>query len=318
MVSYTIKRLGIAVVIIVCAVVALFAMIHMVPGNPVNVMLGPRATPAMKELLSAKLHLNEPFYLQIYYFLSGLLQGDLGADLASERPVLDMLLERAPNTFFLVFASLLISLMGIPIGVFAAVRRDGLFDRLSGIILVSFIAVPSIVVGLYLILIFAVQLQWLPAIGVGEGLWGTIQHLILPSVAIGVGWVGYIARLVRSSMLDVLTQNHVRMARSFGLTEAKIVRRYALRIALPPVVTVLGVGISYIISTAVVVEIIFARPGIGKMMYDAVISRNYPVVMGSVLFSTIFIVVATTASDLINWFIDPRVRSSSSAGGAAA
>jgi peptide/nickel transport system permease protein len=318
LIPYAIRRLATAALIIVLAVVVLFCMIHMVPGNPANVLLGPRATPEMKAILAARLHLDQPMYWQIYYFVVGLLHGDLGLDLVSQRPVLTMLLERAPSTIQLVLSSLLISLLGIPIGVYAAIQRDRLFDHLSGVVSVALLAVPSIVVALYLILIFAVSLKWLPAIAVGEGFWGTIRHLILPSVAIGVGWIGYVARLVRSSMIEALHQNHVRTARSFGLAEGRIVRRYALRIALPPTLTILGVGISYMLSTAVIIEVIFARPGIGKMMFDGVISRNYPVVMGAVLFSTIVIVLATTITDVMNAILDPRVRSASKLQGAAA
>jgi peptide/nickel transport system permease protein len=317
LIAYTLKRLAAAGLIILLAATVLFCMIHLVPGNPLNVLLGPRATPEMKASLSERLHLDRPIYAQIYYFLRGVLRGDLGLDMVSQRPVLTMLLERAPSTILLVFSSLLVSLLGIPIGVYAAIRRGGLFDQLSGVFSVAFLAVPPIVVALYLILIFAVALRWLPAIGIGEGFWSTVRNLILPSAAIGVGWIGYIARLVRSSMIEVLSQNHVRMARSFGIAESRVVRRYALRIALPPTLTILGVGVSYMLSTAVIVEIIFARPGIGKLMFEAVISRNYPVVMGTVMFSTILIVLATMVSDILNWILDPRVRSGADEPGAA-
>ena len=173
---------------------------------------------------------------------------------------------------------------------------------------VSIIAVPPIVIGLYLILVFAIQLRWLPAIGAGEGFWAVIKHLILPTLAIGLTWIGYVSRLVRASVIEVLMQNHVKTARAFGIPENKILRRYVLRVALPATVTVLGVSIGFILSTAVIVEILFSRPGIGKLTYDAVISRNYPVVMGAVLSSTVFIVVATTLSDLLNVMLDPRSR----------
>jgi peptide/nickel transport system permease protein len=271
-------------------------------------MLGPRATPELKEALRERLHLNDAFIVQVYYFFSGLMQGDLGVDLTSNRPVLGILIEQAPFTASLVASTLLVTLLGIPIGTYAAVHRDGFFDKASGVVSVSLIAVPPIVIGLYLILFFSVSLQLLPAIGAGEGFWEILLHLVLPTLAIGLTWIGYVSRLVRASMIEVLGQNHVKTARAFGIPNQRILRAYVLRVALPATITVLGVSIGFILSSAVIVEIVFSRPGIGKLMYDAVISRNYPVVMGTVLASTVFIVTATTISDLLNVMLDPRTK----------
>ena len=308
MIRYAIQRLFVAVLIVLLAVTTLFVMIQFVPGDPANVMLGPRATPELKEALRERLHLNDPFIVQVYHFFIGVMRGDLGVDLTSNRPVLSILIEQVPYTASLVLAVLLIALLGIPIGTYAAVHRDGLFDQASSVVSVSLIAIPPIVIGLYLILIFSVQLRWLPAIGAGEGPWEIILHLILPTLAIGLTWIGYVARLVRASVIEVLGQNHVKTARAFGIPTRRVMRAYVLRVALPATVTVLGVSIGFILSSAVIVEILFARPGIGKLMYDAVISRNYPVVMGTVLASTLFIVIATTIADLLNVMLDPRSR----------
>ena len=283
-------------------------MIQFVPGDPANVMLGPRATPELKEALRERLHLNDAFIVQVYYFFTGLLQGDLGVDLTSNRPVLGILIEQVPYTASLVASTLLVTLLGIPIGTYAAVHRDGFFDQASGVVSVSLIAVPPIVIGLYLILFFSVSLQLLPAIGAGEGFLEILLHLVLPTLAIGLTWIGYVSRLVRASMIEVLGQNHVKTARAFGIPNQRILRAYVLRVALPATITVLGVSIGFILSSAVIVEIVFSRPGIGKLMYDAVISRNYPVVMGTVLASTVFIVTATTISDLLNVMLDPRTK----------
>jgi len=308
MISYTIQRIFVAILIILLATTLLFIMIQFVPGDPVNVMLGPRATPELKEALRERLHLNDPVFVQIYYFFLGLIQGDLGVDLTSNRPVTSLILEQAPYTLTLVISVVLVALIGIPIGTYAAVHRGGLFDQISGVISVSIIAVPPIVIGLYLILLFAIQLKLLPAIGVGEGFWEILKHLVLPTLAIGLTWIGYVSRLVRASVLEVLMLNHVKTARAFGIPENKVLRDYVLRVALPVTFTVLGVSIGFILSTAVIVEILFSRPGIGKLIYEAVISRNYPVVMGTVLAGTIFIVVATTLSDLLNVMLDPKSR----------
>jgi peptide/nickel transport system permease protein len=306
--AYAIQRITISILIVILAVTALFVMIQFVPGDPANVMLGPRATPELKEALRERLHLNDAFIVQVYYFFTGLLQGDLGVDLTSNRPVLGILIEQVPYTASLVASTLLVTLLGIPIGTYAAVHRDGFFDQASGVVAVSLIAVPPIVIGLYLILFFSVSLQLLPAIGAGEGFWEILLHLVLPTLAIGLTWIGYVSRLVRASMIEVLGQNHVKTARAFGIPNQRILRAYVLRVALPATITVLGVSIGFILSSAVIVEIVFSRPGIGKLMYDAVISRNYPVVMGTVLASTVFIVTATTISDLLNVMLDPRTK----------
>lgn len=310
MIAYTIQRIVLAFVIVAIAVATMFVMIHAVPGDPVNVILGPRATLEMKEALRERLHLDDPAILQIFYFFGGLLRGDLGFDLISNRPVLDIVLEQFPHTLALVGAALLLSTLGIPIGCYAALHRDGLFDRVSGVLSISIIAVPGIVVGLYLLMFFSVELRWFPAIGAGRtgDLADYLWHLVLPVFTIGISWVGYISRIVRASMIEVMNQNHVRMARAFGLQESTIANRYGLRLAVLPAITMLGVSVAFILSTTVIIEIIFSRPGIGRLLYESVISRNYPLVMGTVLLSTIVIVAGTTIADLVNAVLDPRAR----------
>ena len=308
MIVYTIKRVVLALLIIACAVSTMFVMIHAVPGDPANVMLGPRATPEIKEALRARLHLDQPLSTQLFYFFKGLISGNFGFDLRSNRPVLDIVLEQLPHTFILVSSALIVSTLGIPVGCYAAMHRNGKFDRIVGAISVSIIAVPAIVVGLYMLLFFSVELRVFPVIGAGdsEDWLNYLWHLTLPVVTISIAWIGYISRLVRASMIEVLSQNHVRMARAFGLPEARVISRYALRIAVLPSITMMGVSVAFILSSTVITEIIFARPGLGSLLYESVLSRNYPLVMGTVLMSTIFIVGGTTMADLINAALDPR------------
>ena len=308
MIGYTIKRVVLALLIIACAVSTMFVMIHAVPGDPANVMLGPRATPEIKEALRARLHLDQPLSTQLFYFFKGLISGNFGFDLRSNRPVLDIVLEQLPHTFILVSSALIVSTLGIPVGCYAAMHRNGKFDRIVGAISVSIIAVPAIVVGLYMLLFFSVELRVFPVIGAGdsEDWLNYLWHLTLPVVTISIAWIGYISRLVRASMIEVLSQNHVRMARAFGLPEARVMSRYALRIAVLPSITMMGVSVAFILSSTVITEIIFARPGLGSLLYESVLSRNYPLVMGTVLMSTIFIVGGTTIADLINAALDPR------------
>ena len=308
MIVYTIKRVVLALLIIACAVSTMFVMIHAVPGDPANVMLGPRATPEIKEALRARLHLDQPLSTQLFYFFKGLISGNFGFDLRSNRPVLDIVLEQLPHTFILVSSALIVSTLGIPVGCYAAMHRNGKFDRIVGAISVSIIAMPAIVVGLYMLLFFSVELRVFPVIGAGdsEDWLNYLWHLTLPVVTISIAWIGYISRLVRASMIEVLSQNHVRMARAFGLPEARVMSRYALRIAVLPSITMMGVSVAFILSSTVITEIIFARPGLGSLLYESVLSRNYPLVMGTVLMSTLFIVGGTTIADLINAALDPR------------
>lgn len=294
-------------------VVLLYSMIHLVPGDPASIVLGPRATPEMKEALKARMGLDQPFVMQLFHFFGNVLKGDLGTDVFSNRPVSTIIWEQLPHTVLLIIMSFLwATLLSIPMGCYSAIHQNTFLDRLIGILSVGCIAIPSFVAALYGLLLFAIHLQWLPAIGVGEegNLWDQFKHLILPALAIGLGWVGYIARLVRASMLEIMQENFIRTARAFGLNEKKVIFQYALRIAVLPTITVLGVSIGYMLSACVFTEIIFARPGIGKLVYDSVLTRNYPVVMGAVLSTTILFVSCTTIADILTAILDPRIRES--------
>ena len=310
MLLYFLKRILLGVVIVVIAVSLLYAMIHLVPGDPVKTILGPRASPEIQAQIREKMGLNDPLALQIVKFLGNVATGDLGEDVFKRKSVNTIVFEQLPYTIFLVLAGIgWAVLMGIPLGCFAAVYQNSFMDRIVGVLSVSCIAFPTFLVAIYSVLLFAVTLKWLPAIGAGDGsLSSYIRHLILPAFAVGLGWVGYLARLVRASMLEIMGEAHVRTARAFGLKEQTVVFKYVLRLAVLPTITLIGMGIGILLSSAVFVEIVFARPGIGRLIFDAVTSRNYPVVMGSVLVTTVLFVVSTTLADLINAIVDPRLR----------
>jgi len=309
--SFVVRRSLISLLILLLAVSLLFGMIHMVPGDPASVMLGPRATPELKAEIGRRMGLDRPLIVQLGKFYAGLARGDLGVDPFSDREVADVVAEQLPYTAVLVLAAIGgAALLGIPLGCFSAIRRNSLLDRLTGALSVAFIAIPSFVVALYLLLTLAVKWRWFPAIGAGEvgDYSDQARHLVLPAVALGLGWVGYIARLVRSSMLEVMEENHVRTARAFGLPERTIVVHYALRIAILPTVTILGLGIGTMLSGALFTEIVFSRPGIGKLLHEAVTTRNYPIVMGAVVVTTGFFVLCTLVADIVNALLDPRLR----------
>ena len=304
------KRILLGILIILVAVSLLYAMIHMVPGDPVKTLLGPRASPELQAQIREKMGLNDALPVQIVKFIGRVATGDLGEDVFKGKSVNTIVFEQLPHTIYLVLAGIgWAMLAGIPLGCLSAIYRNGVIDRIAGIISVSCIAIPTFVVALYSVLLFAVTLKWLPAIGAGDGSVGSyIKHLILPAFAVGLGWVGYLARLVRASMLEVMSENHVRTARAFGLPERTIIFKYVLRLAILPTITLVGMGIGILLSSAVFTEIVFARPGIGRLIFDAVTSRNYPVVMGSVLVTTVLFVVSTTIADLVNALVDPRLR----------
>jgi peptide/nickel transport system permease protein len=309
--AYGVKRVGLAIVITAVALVMLISMIQLIPGDPAAVLLGPLATPELREAFRAEMGLNQPVVVQIARFFGRVVTGDLGTDVLTRRPVAVTVLEQMPFTLALIATGIgWAALIGIPLGCFAAVNRGSLADRVIGVLSVSMIAVPSFVVAIYSLLLFSVKLGWFPTIGAGDpgDLGDQMHHLVLPSLAVGLGWVGYLARMVRASMLEVLAENHIRLARAFGLTERTITYRYALKLAVIPTVVLLGIGVGHMISGAVFAEIVFARPGVGRLIYDAVITRNYPVVMGGVMITTAFYVLCTLIADLVAAWLDPRVR----------
>lgn len=311
MLFYAVRRVALALLILIVTLSILFGLIYLVPGDPASIALGPRATDEMKELLRVKMGLDQPIIIQLWRFISRAAVGDLGYDVWSNRSVGQIVAEAMPYTLALTACGIgWAILVSVPLGVWSAVNRNGWIDRTLGVFSVSAIAIPSFLVALYSLLFFAVDLGWLPAIGAGPvgDLGQEAIHLILPSFALGLGWVGYLARMVRGSMLEVMEENHVRTARAFGVPERRIVYRYALRIAILPTIALLGVGIGNLLSGAVLVEIVFSRPGLGKLAYDAVITRNYPVVVGSVLVTTALYIASTLTADLIAASLDPRVR----------
>lgn len=310
---YLLKRLGLAVAVIGAVILVLFSLLHLIPGDPATIALGPRATPETIARYAAKMHLDDPLWKQFLIYAGNALTGDLGLDVFSERPVTAMIGERLGFTLALVFAGMgWAALLGIPLGCLSAIKPNSWMDRLTGILSVGAIAVPSFLVSIWALLIFAVQLRWLPAIGAGEpgDFSDQVVHLILPAFAVGLGWVGYLARMVRASMLEVMGETYIRSARAFGLRPRKIVFGYALRVAILPTITLIGMGFGGLVSAAVFAEIIFSRPGIGKLIFDSVMSRNFPVVQGAVLVATALYIFVVLISDLVIAWLDPRVRES--------
>jgi peptide/nickel transport system permease protein len=310
-IRYILKRLGMSVVVVALAMVFLGVLVHLVPGDPVKIILGPRASDALSEIVRKQMRLDEPVPVQVATFLAHAFQGDLGQDFVSRVPVTDLIWAALPHTLVLAVSSLaLAAIVGIPLGVFAATHPNSWIDRITGVIGVSMITLPAFVAGLFLLLIFAVQLEVLPAIGAGSfsDPVDYIRHLILPSTALAVTWVGYLARLVRASMMEVLGSPYIRTAQAYGIQPRLISYKYALKNAVIPTVAVLGVGLGNLVGNAVFVEVIFTRPGLGTLLVQSIETRNFPIVRGAVLVVAVMVVLANLLADLSYRLLDPRIR----------
>jgi peptide/nickel transport system permease protein len=311
MALYILKRLVMTLIVVVLAMVFLGALVHLVPGDPVKVILGPRASEALSQVVREEMELDKPVPVQVWHFLRDAAQGDLGNDFVSQLPVTEIIWNVLPHTLILAVASLgLAALVGLPLGVYAATHPNSWLDRVTAIVSVSFITLPAFVAGLFLLLIFAVRLEWLPAIGAGSfsDPVDYIRHLILPATALAITWIGYLARLVRASMLEVLGAPYIRTAEAFGLRRRLIHYKYALKNAVIPTIAVLGVGFGNLIGSAVFVEVIFTRPGVGALLVQSIAARNYPIVRGSVLVIVLLVVLANLIADLSYRLLDPRIR----------
>jgi peptide/nickel transport system permease protein len=308
--SYVIKQVCISVGVLLTAIAILFCLIYLVPGDPATIALGPRATEVQKEVFRQSMGLDQPIPVQAAHFLGNLLNGDFGTDLLTRQPVLRLVVAALPNTVMLALVGLGWALMiGIPLGCISALKPNGALDRVIGLLSTSVIALPAFLLAIYSLIVFSVMLRWLPAMGAGErgDVVDQAKHLILPAFAVGLGWVGYIARLVRASLLETLQENHVRTYRAFGVSNLRIALRYALPIAMIPIAAVVGVGLGNLLSGAVLVEVVFSRPGLGSLAHDAVTTRNSPVLLGTVLVTTLLYVVANLATDILSAVLDPRI-----------
>lgn len=309
MTVYVMRRLLAALLTVLGAMVLLFLLIRLVPGDPVSVMFGPRATDELRVAYAERMGLDRPLWEQLWLFLSKAATGDLGTDIISGRPILDMLLEALPNTLQLAAgAAVLAVTFGTLFGIIAALWPGSRLDTALGVASVAFITTPSFVVAIFLLLIFVLAFGLFPATGAGEGALDRLHHLVLPAVALAIGWVGYLARLVRAALLEVMAEPHVRMLRAYGVSEHRLVGRYALRLALVPMVAVMGIGVGDMISNAVFVEFVFARAGIGSLIYNAIEDRNFPVVQAGILFTVAVYVTANLVVEIVNAALDPRIR----------
>lgn len=304
--TYVLKRIVYAVPVIIGITVIAFLITHLTPGSPVTTQLGvnPNASPGLAARLIKEYGLNQPLYVQYFLYLERLLQGNLGKDIETGQPVLSEVLQALPRTFLLAAASLAIAIpIGILLGIVSARHRNSKIDAFLTVVSLGASAVPNFWLGLVLILIFGYYLNLLPMSG-----YGSPSQIILPALTLGLFVAGGVTRFTRSSMLEVLNQDFVRAARARGLRNRVVVYRHALKNALIPVITVIGLYFGNLLSGAVLVEIIFAWPGIGTLAYNAIIVKNYPVINATILVASISFVLVNLAVDILYSYIDPRIQ----------
>jgi ABC-type dipeptide/oligopeptide/nickel transport system permease component len=303
LVSFIVRRLLLSIPTLLGVLIVVFLLLYVAPGDPVQDMVGERADAETIARLRKELHLDEPLLKQFTLYTGGVIRGDLGRSYITQRPIIRDIRERFPKTLLLAgSAMLLASILGITIGVLSARNPGGWFDRLGLGLAYLGISFPVYWVGLILILIFAVTVRWLPPSG-----YGGIKFLILPALALGSRSIAFLARVTRSAMLDVLGGEFVRTARAKGLRERVVIMRHALRNALIPIITVLGLDFGYYLTGSILTETIFSWPGIGRYVVNAIARRDLPAISGSVLFLSVVFVLVNLITDLAYAKADPRV-----------
>ncbi len=314
MTGYILKRLLAAIPVLFGLTVIVFGLMALIPGDPATAILGAYATPENVERLNRQLGLDRPLVGQYFTWLGNLLQGDMGRSFSQNRPVADIVFERFHATLILAGTALVIcSVLGLLAGVISAVRQYGFADKAVTFVVLIGISTPSFWLGLLLILVFAVQLRWLPASGMyavygGGDLPDLLRHLILPAVTLAVVATGVIARLTRTAMLEVLRQDYIRTARAKGLSERRVIWRHAFKAALVSVIPVIGIQAGFVMGGAVYIETVFQWPGIGSMLVTAISTRDLLLVQGGVLVVAAAYVLFNLAADIAQSLLDPRLR----------
>lgn len=304
MLNYFAKRLlGLIPTLFIVAILV-FMFVHLLPGDPARLLAGPEADGAVVDLVRRQLGLDQPLWVQFWYFLTHALQGDFGISMTSRRPVAEEIAVRFLPTLWLTLSSMLwATLFGLSAGIVAAVWRNKWPDRISMILAVSGISFPAFALGLLLMQIFSVQLGWLPTVGAGS--W---QHYILPSITLGAAVAAVMARFTRAAFIDVLREDYIRTARAKGVEERWVIIKHGLRNALIPVVTMMGLQFGFLLGGSIVVEKVFNWPGIGRLLVDAVEMRDYPVIQGLVLLFSLEFILINLVVDMLYAAINPAIR----------
>lgn len=312
MMLFIVRRLVTLLPTLIVPLFLVFTLLHLSPGDPAAVMLGGDATAEQVQALREQLGLNDPFLMQLFSWLGRMATLDLGNSIFLRMPVMDAILQRLEPTIMLTLYALTIAIVvGMVSGIVAAVHRNGILDQVSMTIAMVGVSMPEFWFGLMLIVVFAVELRLFPVAGytpLDEGFWACIWSLTLPAVSVGLVQAGFIARITRSSMLDVIGEDFIRTARAKGLPSRVVILRHALKNALIPVLTVIGITFAVLMGGAIAIETVFNIPGIGRLLVNAVARRDYPVIQGVVLFMALTFIFINLFVDILYGLIDPRVK----------
>ncbi len=313
MLSYILKRIFSAIPVLLGVTLIVYFIISLIPGDPATAILGSFATPENVKILNSQLGLDKPIWQRYFIWLYNILQGDFGRSFSLNRPVIDEILERFNATIILSGTSFVIcSILGILFGILSAAYQYSFIDKLITFIVLVGISIPSFFLGMMLILYFAVSVRWFPVSGMyslygGGGLWDLINHLVMPSITLSLVALGVIARLVRSSMLEVLRLDYIKTARAKGVKETRVILSHALRSAIITILPILGLQAGFVLSGSVYIEIVFQWPGIGRMLVDAILTRDIMLVQGGVLFIALCYVLFNILVDILQLWLDPRL-----------
>ena len=313
MVTYILKRVLMTIPVMLVVALFVFLLLRLSPGDPAAVIAGDYATAEDVEKIREKLGLSQPIAIQFFTWIGALVQGDLGTSIFSNKPVAELIAQRIEPTLLLALTTIIFSvLVAVPMGTLAAFKANSWIDRFVMLFSVGGFSVPVFVLGYMLIYVFALELRWLPVQGYKspftEGIGPFLAHITLPSITLSVIFIALIARMTRASVIEVLEEDYVRTARAKGQSEFKVLMRHALRNAAVPIVTVIGIGIALLIGGVVVTESVYNVPGLGRLVLDAVLARDYPIIQGLILFFSFIYIFLNLCIDLTYTFLDPRIR----------
>ena len=310
MLEFTLRRIAATIPVLLGIIFVIFSVLYLIPGDPALTIAGPRASQATVERIRSEMGLDQPFYIRFFTYVKKVAQGDLGTSVLTGRPVLKSICEKLPYTLKLACIAMIISIiLGILMGIISAVTRGKLLDRFCTILSVTGISIPVFLSGLVFLYIFAIKLRWFPASASSPiMLKNPMMAFILPAFTLGIRSAAFLARIVRSSMIEVLNQDFIRTARAKGLSPWRILFRHGLFNALVPVITVIGLDLSSYLNGSVIVETIFDLPGIGRFAMDAILQRDYPIIQGVVMVGALIFIVVNLIMDLIYAWINPKIR----------
>lgn len=311
MLKMILKRILQLIPVLLITMSITFVITRVLPGNPAVSILGPQASAEDIARMEEEMGLNDPMPVQYVKYMTGVLTGDLGTSYRYNRPVAELIMEKIPNTLQLAVTSLVLALLiGVPLGIVSAVKQYSIFDYAAMIIALIGVSMPAFWLGLMLVLVFSVNLGWFATMGMGSfanGFGDVISHLFLPALCLSFGSMANFARISRSSMLEVIDQDYMKAVRAKGIRESVVILKHGLKNALPPIVTVLGMRISALMTGAIMIETIFAWPGIGRLIVDAINNNDFEMIQGTVLFMAILYVTVNLVVDIVYLYINPKV-----------